>query len=885
MSEGPTTVGSIIAKLNIDKSQFDVKRDEAKADAAQLGSLDPTIKVDAKVGDALAKLEAVRLAEENLGNSTDRLKIAYQKLDEVQTKGGASESRLMQLHLSAARAEQQHEAATRKLADAQNALNDANRVGEVFAQREGQSGSSGGGNAAAAAGPAGLIAVGVAALIPLVASLAGYLAAVTGAFAGMGAAGLLAVLGIAHAMSDGTAAGNQFSAGLQILRGNLNDLEASAASGMLVPFQASISLINSSMSSLNAEINTFAKMLGTTGTIILSTLITGFQILNPLFVEAGVYIEQLAAGWERWTANGGLAKFAHDASAALPQVAQALGALVGGVLSLIGAFAPLGTVLLGVVTILGNFATILTTVLGPAFLPVVAGAAAAVTMFMQWKVIGPIIEQVAWELGALGTAADAAAGPIGWIIGAVSLVAAGFAALAVSTDAASKAQQNYTAAVQADNGVIGKAVAAQAAKALADRGALAVATQLGFATKTLTQATLGNVVAQDQLKARIDFLNSRLKAMDLANESAATHTGAHTAEAAKLASQLQTLTQAYESEKQSIQNSIKAYNDIASAQGLATISTKKQLDAQVALAATYGMSVSQMLTAEAAQKANADQAAATTMQLQMENDAATLLTNAFTLLNGGLLSVAQAQTGAAAATNTLIDSFKQNGKAIDGNTKAAVANQQALESKVAADQQAAEAIAKQTGSTQAGTKAFQASKQALIEQLRATGQLTPAIQALIDKLYAIPPVVKTKAEMDAAAAIANANALKAALAGIPRNISVTVATNSVGAPGNVAVAPGKTVKFADGGTVGGTGGPKADTVAAWLSVGEEVTPNPQAARYRSALKALAVDNVSGARRALGGGGSSVVNNFTIYEAVNPTQLAQAVANRQNARAV
>jgi hypothetical protein len=433
--------------------------------------------------------------------------------------------------------------------------------------------------------------------------------------------------------------------------------------------------------------------------------------------------------------------------------------------------------------------------------------------------------------------------------------------------------------------VIGKNVAAQAAKALADQGALAAARQLGIATQTLTQATLGHANAQDKLKTKIDALNAQLRAMDQANANASTHTGAQTAAAAKLAGQLQTLTQAYNTQKSSIQGTLKAYNDIASAQGLATISTKKQLDAQVALAGTYGMSVSDMLTAEAAQKANADQAAATTMQLQMENDAATLLTNAFTLLNGGLLSVAQAQTGAAAATNTLMDSFKQNGLTIDGNTKAAVANQQALESKVAADQQSAEAIAKQTGSTEAGTKAFAASKVALEQQLKASGQLTPAIQALIDKYYAVPPVVKTKAEMDADAAIAKIDALNKKLAGIQRNISITVTTNSVGAPTNVALAPGTTAHFAGGGTVGGTGGAKADTVAAWLSVGEEVTPNPQAARYRSALKALAVDNVSGARRALGGGGSSVVNHFTIYEAVNPAQLAQAVANRQNARAV
>jgi hypothetical protein len=69
-------------------------------------------------------------------------------------------------------------------------------------------------------------------------------------------------------------------------------------------------------------------------------------------------------------------------------------------------------------------------------------------------------------------------------------------------------------------------------------------------------------------------------------------------------------------------------------------------------------------------------------------------------------------------------------------------------------------------------------------------------------------------------------------------------------------------------------------VSAWLSAGEEVTPNPQASRYRPVLKALAADNVPAAAAALGGGSRGPVN---IYVTANdPNEFTQKVAMRMNA---
>jgi hypothetical protein len=297
-----------------------------------------------------------------------------------------------------------------------------------------------------------------------------------------------------------------------------------------------------------------------------------------------------------------------------------------------------------------------------------------------------------------------------------------------------------------------------------------------------------------------------------------------------------------------VRDAIKAYNDVRAAQGLTTISTQAQLQAQQDLAARYGMSLPALLTAQGAQQTLAAQTKATTQAMQMENDAAGLLTQAFTLLNKVNLDVAQAQTAAAAATNTLTDSLSQNGLTIDGNSKAAVANQQALQQKALADQQASTAVQQQTHSTEKGTEAFAASKQALIDQLTATHQLTPAIQALIDKYYAVPPVVKTQAELDADAAMAKLAALKAAMNAIhDQTVTLTVVTNNVGAPATMpANTTGGPYKFADGGsvhaatglTVPGAARPYGDSVHMLLAPSEEVISNRngQADRNRGLLK-------------------------------------------------
>src|SRR5665811_1180922 len=77
-----------------------------------------------------------------------------------------------------------------------------------------------------------LLTVGPA-LVPLAAATIGLAAG----FGTMGAAGVLAIVGIRQEMAAGTAMGQQYSAGMVTLKGDLTTLGHTAAAGVLSPFQ------------------------------------------------------------------------------------------------------------------------------------------------------------------------------------------------------------------------------------------------------------------------------------------------------------------------------------------------------------------------------------------------------------------------------------------------------------------------------------------------------------------------------------------------------------------------------------------------------------------------------------------------------------------------
>ena len=168
----------------------------------------------------------------------------------------------------------------------------------------------------------------------------------------------------------------------------------------------------------------------------------------------------------------------------------------------------------------------------------------------------------------------------------------------------------------------------------------------------------------------------------------------------------------------------------------------------------------------------------------------------------------------------------------------------------------AEAQAKATGSTVAGTKSLQASKAELEQQF-------PTLKTYIDQIFSIPPTKATKLDLQNAAAAAALTAYKASLASTPREINTSITVSGIAAAASqiaaisgelnnintnaddaarkvhgisagAETAPGKAhggpIKqhFAMGGTSGGSvwgsaGSATSDSIVTALSVGETVT--------------------------------------------------------------
>ncbi|GAA4439366.1 hypothetical protein [Phytohabitans houttuyneae] len=115
-------------------------------------------------------------------------------------------------------------------------------------------------------------------------------------------------------------------------------------------------------------------------------------------------------------------------------------------------------------------------------------------------------------------------------------------------------------------------------------------------------------------------------------------------------------------------------------------------------------------------------------------------TDAWKALHGEMLSADEAALRAAEAIDAVGESFSENGRAIDGNSKAALENRIAVQR--AAEQGAALAQQKyqETGSVQQASRAYNQHIAALREELRQAGLTKAQIDTLIKRYTTMPPL-------------------------------------------------------------------------------------------------------------------------------------------------
>ncbi|MGH1547980.1 hypothetical protein ACRAWB_01895 [Leifsonia poae] len=761
-ADGPTTAGSIRAELILDSSDFMSKLAAADAAARKLGSVDPNIDVDVQAGDAISKLAAVDAAANRLDGST------------------------------------------RRLAVAQGALNSANGAGIQRWQ---------------------LIAAAIAALIPLLAPLAGYAIGVTGALAGMGAAGGLAIYGLIKAMRDGTAAGGEWKNGLIQLKSVLDSLANTAANALLGSFKQAISQINTVLPILNEQIRTFSQILGVAGNAALTGVLNALRILNPVFVQASKYVLDLARGFQTWTQNGGLQQFANYAITQLPIVADALGSVATAALHIVAALAPIGTVVVQALTLVGQAINAIPL---PVIMDVAAAAGAAFAAFKLWGLIQPILSTVASSIGAVGVATQLATGPIGWVTAGVSALAAVLSVNAQASQEATQAAADYAAALRQDNDAIGANVRATAAKRLQDENALDAARKIGVSTQAVVDATLGDVAAKKLLSAAISDVQDKTRQLQAA------HGGLTKAEQQRLdASTL--LAQVTGAENSQIQDQINKSRQLSSAIGKANSDTATSTDLITAL--------------RTATDATADATDKLAQQLrglgQVNLDAST-----------ANIQYQQSLADASAA-------LAQNGATLDLNTQKGRENQRALDSIASSGIGLVAAQSKTGASTDQLTATMAAARQGFIDTAIKMGATAEQANALADQYGLIPKNVATAVQVtgvdDARNKVIGLQQWINNLHG--KTVFVDAVVNApAGAPGrgNVGFRDGGTIPLhaATGLTVPGSGASWVDSVPAMLAPLEEIISNRygQASNNRVLLKAIN----SGAR---------------------PMQIAQ-IANRQ-----
>lgn len=247
-------------------------------------------------------------------------------------------------------------------------------------------------------------------------------------------------------------------------------------------------------------------------------------------------------------------------------------------------------------------------------------------------------------------------------------------------------------------------------------------------------------------------------------------------------------------------------------------------------AAAYGTSIGALSDATTAADAFKDSTAASTLQMQLENNAAGLLSQALSGLGGNALGVASSATAFHAAVSGLNDTLKTNGATLDINTEKGQANRQAIEQAVAAAQAHAAAIAQQTGSTQQATDAYNDDITTLEKQLGATGLAKQAIDQYVTSIDTIPPLKSTTLDIEAAVAVTAAN-----LGQSVHDAVNGIGTTPVKVPHKV---HGGIVGKSIGGSVAGAGTGTSDSVPIMASNGEYVVQAKYATVFRSELDNL-----------------------------------------------
>ncbi|MGW6913705.1 phage tail tape measure protein [Kitasatospora sp. NPDC054939] len=323
---------------------------------------------------------------------------------------------------------------------------------------------------------------------------------------------------------------------------------------------------------------------------------------------------------------------------------------------------------------------------------------------------------------------------------ALGVAVAALTVFGLATADAKEETQSLTEAVKADSNAIGANTRAWVAHKLETDGVLKASKELGISTSTLTDAILGNADAAARVRAELEPM--RVEAVAAAQAAAEAGGGQD-----KWAQALTKVDGALGGLNAQINGAVEAAKREAEAAGGAAGSTGKLGSA----------------------------AATTAEELADTRTEAEKLSEALDNLNGANISAARAAINMQSSLTELRDAVKENGTSLDITTEKGREVKAAMLDAAAAAQAHAEAVMKQTGSTEQATIVLGEDVEALRKVMQQAGFTKLQIDSLT-AAYAQVPAAKVTNISDPGAleTIRDLQDLKAKVEAVPPGKTITV---------------------------------------------------------------------------------------------------------------
>lgn len=588
-------------------------------------------------------------------------------------------------------------------------------------------------------------AIGV--LGPSIAPLAGAATGLVAGFGAMGAAGVLAVLGIKREMEEGSGIGTQYAGVMRDAQKILDNVTHSGAEAFFGSVTQALGVLQEHVSAVTPILSEMTVYLGQSATNLIDAALTAFEAFRPVLREVAAGFLELTQRMAEGVNGEGFTAFVDYIAGVLPQVISTLSAVGSALVHVVSAASPLGGVVLSALEAVASaIAAIDPQVLS--VLAVVAGSAyTALSAYRALSGIPALFQSIATGAQGMGAGFGAAAtgaqrfqaamGIVGVAIGAASII---YSAFASRNQEIATATTNYTDALIQSNGVLDENVRLVALKKAQDEGAVEQGRMLGLSTNDVVDAYLGEADALAKVEpARDAAMKAQLAKVNADQADASTMTELNSTYL-DFKNKVGDSGQALSDAKVKAQQHNEVMGAGAKAQG--------DYAAHVYTATDY---INEQKNALDAWKAAADRAITDTLSLEGAHDAATKRLK---------------------ESNKAI---KESNGNLQGNSDKALAARQAVRDYAEAKLREAEQVQKTTGSNVKANAVIEQGRKDLYASARQAGLTKKEAQALIDKYLQIPKSIKTNVDLAAETAQRRAQLLKDTIAAIQsKTITITV---------------------------------------------------------------------------------------------------------------